>query len=225
MPPVVATLLLLLIVSAGPVATAHADVAKDAAARIGAALPAGLEVVDIIVPPSLAAARGEVAVAFAAAPRAGRVSVRLSVRDGARERSGWAQVELARPRPVLVAARALTSGKLVGAGDLTLVRRAVSSSRPAWRIAARALAGVAILRDVPAGSIVTDGDVAAPAPVPRGTRVAVVIARAGFAVSSPGVLERAARPGEPASARVDASRRIVSGRLIDGHTLQVEAMP
>ena len=189
------------------------------AQKVADAVPPGLGVAEIAVPAQLAAAGddAQVALKWLTAPRAGTSSVLLVLRRGARELGrGFARVKLAPLRRVLVAARPLAAGGAVAAGDLAIETRATDL---AWSIDPDALAGAAVLREVAAGAVVTERDVAPPPPVAAGTEVQVVVARGALRVAVSGILERPTRPGEPCTVRLSADHRILRGRLADRATV------
>lgn len=192
---------------------------ESAAARV---MPVDLAVTNVTIQSSLPWPRGAVAsVEWRTAPRAGRVSVRVAVYQ--KEKivgQGWAQLEIAAVRAVIVAKRAIRAGDPVSQGDIALERRP-SSENGAWEVDPAVLFGSPAMRDIRAGEIVTKLSVSGPPPIARGTGVDVVVRRGGVVVSTRGTLERAARPGEASSARTSAGL-LVKGRLTDGHTLLVE---
>ncbi|HKA86169.1 MAG TPA: flagellar basal body P-ring formation chaperone FlgA [Haliangiales bacterium] len=192
---------------------------EAAAARV---IPADLAVTGVTVPPSLPWPRGAVAsVEWRTAPRAGKMSVRVAVYQ--KEKivgQGWAQLDIAPVREVVVARRALRAGDPVAAADVARERRP-STEGGAWEVDPQVLVGSPAMRDIRAGEVVTKIMVAGPPPIARGTGVDVVARRGGVVVSTRGTLERAARPGEATVART-ASGLLVKGRLADAHTLIVE---
>ena len=197
------------------------------AERARAALPADLELVLVSLPSALEgidAEPGEVTLRWPRSPKAGRFTVPVAVRASAHrtgERKGWATLVVARRVQVLVAARALAAGASIGDDDVRLDWRAVADGG-GWRFAPSALVGASILTAVPAGAILDAAQVAAPAPLARGTEVAVVVSHGRVAVSTSGTLERAARLGEAANVRLASGRRVLSGHLIDARTFAVD---
>ncbi len=192
---------------------------EAAAARV---MPADLAVTHVTVPPSLPWPKGAVAsVEWRSAPRAGKMSVRVAVYS--REKivgQGWAQLDIAPVRDVIVAKRAIRAGDPLAAGDIALERRP-SADGGAWEVDPQVLVGSPAMRDIGAGEVLTKIVVAGPPPIARGSGVDVVAKRGGVVVSTRGTLERAARPGEATAART-ASGLLVKGRLTDAHTLLVE---
>jgi flagella basal body P-ring formation protein FlgA len=119
---------------------------------------------------------------------------------------------------VPVAARDLAAGAMLRAADLRVEARATAGG---WDVSPAALAGARLLRPLAAGQPIVEADVAVAAPVSAGTHVTVLVRSGRLTVSAEGVLERPARPGETAAARV--SGRLVRGRLAaDRQTLLVE---
>jgi flagella basal body P-ring formation protein FlgA len=193
----------------------------EVAALVTQALPAQLALTDVSAPASLAKRRGPVQVAWKSAPRAGRVSVLVTVGQGPTAARGWVSLELAEVRRVLVARRALAAGARLAAGDVRLELRPVEAGA-ALELDPAAVAGARLAADVPAGAPLPAASVTLLPPLARGTALRVVVRRGQVSVTTSGVLERAARVGERAGARVAPSERVLEGRLVDDHTLVVE---
>jgi flagella basal body P-ring formation protein FlgA len=204
-------LVILFILLAAVPAVASTD--KAAQARVEASLPADLAVVDMELPRSLAKANGDVSVNWTSPPRVGWVSVQMQVGS----KKGYARVQLAKVRSVAVAKRPLLKGAKVGAGDVAIEARGVADHDGLETLPV----GAEIVRDVPAGELVREADVARPAPLARGTKVLVVVRRGGISVSTSGQLERPARPGDETQVRL-AAGRLLAGRLTDSATVVVE---
>jgi flagella basal body P-ring formation protein FlgA len=190
---------------------------KAAQARVEASLPADLAVVKLELPRALARATGDVSVTWPSPPRLGWVSIQILVGS----RKGYARVQLQKVRQVVVARRPLLKGGRIGAADLAVEPRGVAEG-DGLETPPSALVGSEITRDVPAGELVRDADVARPAPLARGARVTVLVRRGNVTVSTSGQLERAARPGDETQVRLLAASRLLSGRLLDGATVLVE---
>jgi flagella basal body P-ring formation protein FlgA len=208
--------------AAAPI-TVATELESTVADRARTALPAELVLAAVHVPPAWKLAAGEtLAVEWRSPPRAGMMSVQLNVTrpDGTR-RTGWAQVELQALRPVLVARHALEPGELLTADDVEVAQRAVADGE-AVTMEASALAGAPVLRAIAQGAVIGTGDVTLPAPIGRGTELTVLVRHGRLTVATRGLLERAARPGERSSARIDDGRRLVFGKVVDGNTFAVE---
>ncbi|MSP59504.1 MAG: hypothetical protein EXR72_04020 [Myxococcales bacterium] len=194
----------------------------NAAQRVTESLPASIALLDITLPERLARMRADgVAVSWLAAPRPGTQSVTVTLRTGGREvAKGFARVELAPLRRVLVARRDLTAGAAIANGDLAVEDRAVrgGADRP---LDPAALAGATLNRSILAGSVVDADAIALSAPLPQGTPLKLIVRRGGAVITLAGLLERPARPGELAGARIPGDRRLVRGRLSDRTTLVV----
>ena len=221
-------LALALVLGLGRVAAAQpaADGLSNAVAeRVRATLPPELALVSTHAPMGWTfAPRDALSVEWKSPPRAGFVSVQISVRYADDStRTGWAQVELRGMRRVLVTRRPLVQGGTLMSEDLALELRPVAPNQ-GFAMSPDVLNGARILRDVPADEAITAADVVAPAPIGRGHEISVVIAHGRLRVEARGVLERDARPGEPASAKLSDGSRIVTGRLVDSNTLVVEGM-
>jgi flagella basal body P-ring formation protein FlgA len=193
----------------------------EVAAQVAAGVPAGLAIVDVSVPASLASARGEVAVELRGGLRAGRVSLKVTISRRGKVKNGWASVQLEALRPVLVARRPLAAGDALDARALTVEQRPVPAAS-ACDLPVTALSGAHVRTSVAAGEVVACGSIERAAPVARGASVRVLVRRGAVTVSAPGTLEASARPGELAQARLEGSQRLVRGRLADAGTLRLE---
>lgn len=198
-------------------------VEAQVAAAAARQLPAGLALTDVRVPRALAGAAdaADVVVTFVTAPRAGRASVKVALRDAAgHTRAGWATLVVARVRTVLVAARALPAGATLAAGDVITADR--PDGGPAGlELAPDALIGATLTDALAAGAALPAGAVTLPAPVARGAAVRVIVRRGAIAITARGTLERSARPGERVATRVAATDRVVEGRLVGADTVVV----
>jgi flagella basal body P-ring formation protein FlgA len=193
----------------------------EVAVAVIRALPTGLALTDVSAPSSLAKRRGKVQVAWKSAPRAGRVSVLVTVGEGAQSARGWVALELTEVRRVLVARRALSAGTRLGENDVRVEDRPAAAGA-ALELEPAAVVGASLSVDVPAGGALPAAKVSLPPPLARGTAVRVLVRRGAVTVAGRGVLERSARVGERAGARVEPSQRVLDGRLVDDHTLVVE---
>jgi flagella basal body P-ring formation protein FlgA len=187
-------------------------------AKLAPALPAGLDVARVHLPARLAALDVDPAKVVIELPRelrAGRPSIKLTVRGHAAVR---VPVAIAALTDVAIAQRELAIGDVIHDGDIAIERRAISD----LAIAAPAtLVGATLTRAIAAGAPIGARDVALPPPLPRGTQVAIDVRRGAVRVRGTGTLELAARPGEPASARLAATKLVVHGRLAAPATLIV----
>jgi flagella basal body P-ring formation protein FlgA len=212
---------------AAPATAGAAPLDTIVAARARAALPADLELVEVVLPESLAAIdtdAGAVSLRWPSSPRAGRFTVPVTVTTAGRERKGWATLVVARKVQVLVASRALKAGATVGAGDVRLEWRAVADDA-GWRFAPSGLSGAAVLVAVAAGELLGPTAIAEPAPIARGTEVEVVVSHGRVSVVTTGTLERAVRLGERATVRLASGRRTVDGYLVDANTFVLGVAP
>jgi flagella basal body P-ring formation protein FlgA len=212
-------LLVLLTVLAAP-AMGRADPLEDRVAdQIRGTIPAELALVSLTIaaPASVraAAAAAGPTIVWRGAARAGIATVGVN----AGPHRLWARVELRAVAQVVVARRALRAMAVVNAGDLAVEGRPVEPGQgltvdPAF------LVGASVARDVPAGTVVRGTDLVLPAPIARGTEVKIVVPVGPNArITTSGVLERAARPGEATAARLDG--RLIPGRLVDATTFVV----
>ncbi|TMQ11315.1 MAG: flagellar basal body P-ring formation protein FlgA [Deltaproteobacteria bacterium] len=191
-------------------------------ARLAPSLPAGLEVARVYLPAGLASldtAPEAVAIELPRELRAGRPSVKLTVRG---HRSAWVPVAIAAAVDVAIAQRALAAGDVIAAGDVAIEHRAIADVAPA---PAAALIGATVTTAIAAGAPIGARDVALPPPLARGTQVAIDLRRGAVHIRGTGTLELSARPGEPASARLAATKIVVHGTLVAPATLVVGDLP
>jgi flagella basal body P-ring formation protein FlgA len=191
-------------------------------ARLDAALPAGLGVARIYLPASLARLDAEparVAIELPRELRAGRSSIKLTVRG---HRTAWVPVVVAMLTDVAVAQRELAVGDVIAGGDIAIERRALADVAPA---PPATLIGASVTTAIAAGAAIAARAVSLPPPLSRGTQIAIDVRRGAVHVRGTGILELAARPGEPASARLTATRIVVHGTLVAPATLIVGDAP
>lgn len=132
---------------------------------------------------------------------------------------GWrlfVPVKTRRSQTVLVLARGVAAGEVVGADAL------VAETRDASRIAGAAVAdpvqavGRVARRTLAAGSVLTAGDLAAPRLVRRGDQVALVSRRGGVEVRVAGRALGDAGEDERVAVENLSSRRVLQGRVGPG---------
>lgn len=189
-------------------------------ARLGPALPPGLDIARVHLPAQLArldTAPARVVIELPRELRAGRSSIKLTVRG----KTVWVPVAIAQLTEVAIARRDLATGDVIGEADIAIEHRAVDAAvaPPA------SLRGASVVRAITAGDPIAARDVALPPPLPRGTQVTVLVQRGAVAVRGTGTLELAARPGAPATARLAASKLVVHGRLVAPATVVVGGPP
>ncbi|MEJ7600389.1 MAG: flagella basal body P-ring formation protein FlgA [Kofleriaceae bacterium] len=133
-------------------------------------------------------------------------------------RTVFVPVTVGKQIEVAVLTRSLAVGDIVTAADFEVDLRA--TELPA--VSPQLLAGATVTRAVAAGAAVSSQDVTLPPPLPRGTPIKIELLRGSVRVRGTGLLERAARPGEPAIARLSHTRSIVRDTLRAPATLVVE---
>lgn len=191
-------------------------------AKLAPALPPGLDVARVYLPASLAAldvAPDAVAIEPPRELHPGRPSVKLTVRG---RRSAWVPVAIGVATDVAFARRALAAGDVITGDDIAIERRALGDVIAA---PTATLVGASVTTAIAAGAPIAARDVAMPPPLPRGTQVTVEIHRGAVHIHGAATLERAARPGEPAIARLAATRLVVHGTLVAPSTLVVGDSP
>lgn len=208
----------------------------EARRQIEATLPPHLAVIELVVPgpsfrriptsslsglPAKTSVAPALTVLWKTPPRAGTMTVELSLREGTENRRAWAHIKLAARRPILIATHALEAGIALAPDDVTTELRPCdpAAARGAClELDPRALTGARVLRAVREGDALSEDAIALPSPLARGTEVTLVVAHGGLRVSTAGVLERSARPGEETTFRVKGSNRAIRGTLIDTTT-------
>jgi len=202
----VASIALVAVAATRAVADPVEQVVRD---RIAAAIPSNLGIAQVYVPASLATADVDgstVAIDVPHELRAGRQSVKVTVKG----KTLWVPVAIAAISDVAIAQRALAPGDVIAAGDIAIERRAVADSAAASVIT---IVGSTVTRPLAAGTAIAPRDVALPAPIARGTQLAIEVHRGAVVVRGTGILEASARPGEPATARLVATKTLVRGVL------------
>lgn len=189
-------------------------------AKLQPALPAGLDVARVHLPPRLSALDidpAKVAIELPRELRAGRPSIKLTIAG----KTTWVPIAIAALTDVAIAQRELAPGDVIADDDIAVERRAVdlAVAPPATLI------GATVATAIAAGAPVGARAVTLPPPLPRGTQVAIDVRRGAVHVRGTGTLELSARPGEPASARLAATRQVVRGRLVAPATLIVGDSP
>lgn len=186
--------------------------------RLTPALPAGLDIAKVYLPANLAALSvdpSKVVVELPRELRAGRPSIKLTVRGRS---PVWVPVAIAATSAVAIAQRDLTPGDVITDDDLAVEQRAVTDFVPAIPAT---LVGASVTAAIAAGAPIASRMVALPPPLPRGSQVSVEIRRGAVLIHGVATLETAARPGEPASAKLAATKLVVHGTLVAPATLIV----
>jgi flagella basal body P-ring formation protein FlgA len=187
-------------------------------AKLAPGMPAGLDVARIYLPAALARLDldpAKVSIELPRELRAGRPSVKLTIRGRA---PIWVPIAIAAVVDVAVAQRDLATGDVIDEADFAVERRAVADVVAA---PIATLRGASVGRAIAAGAPIATRDVALPPPLARGTQIEIDVRRGAVHVRGTGILELAARPGEPATARLTATRLVVHGTLVAPATLIV----
>ncbi len=116
-------------------------------------------------------------------------------------------------KPVVVAARNLRRGEVLGAADLRLARVDTARLAGGFETEPQRVAGMRLQQPLPAGAVVAPGALAEPIAVERGERVTLVSIRGGMVVSMEGVAQTSARTGERVRVRNLGSGKEVEGRI------------
>jgi flagella basal body P-ring formation protein FlgA len=134
----------------------------------------------------------------------------------------WVPVAIAALSDVAIAQRALAPGDVLEDADLAIERRALADGGAA---PVATLIGARVAAPIAAGAPIGARDVTLPPPLSRGTQIAIDVRRGAVHIRGTGTLELAARPGEPASARLAATKLVVHGVLVAPATLVVGDPP
>lgn len=191
-------------------------------AKLAPIMPAGLDVARIYLPAPLARLDVDprkVVVELPRELRAGRPSVKLIVRGHA---PTWVPVAIAATIDVAIAQRDLAPGDVIGEADVALDHRAVAEFTAA---PSATVVGASVTSPIAAGAPIAARDVALPPPLTRGTQIEIEVHRGAVTIRGTGTLEAAARPGEPATARLAATKLVVHGTLVAPATLVVGVTP
>jgi flagella basal body P-ring formation protein FlgA len=138
------------------------------------------------------------------------------------DRAMLVRIDLAERQSVVVVRRTVAAGNPISADDLAPAFRAVDG---ALEVSPEAIAGAVARIELSPGHVVRAGDVELPPPVARGTMVTVRVQSPGVSVSASGRLEQTARPGEEVAVRVEATLRVLQGRLVGPSLVLVEGGP
>jgi flagella basal body P-ring formation protein FlgA len=179
--------------------------------RVAPALAGGLGVARVHIPAQLAKLDldpAHVAVEVPRELRAGRPSIKVTVRGRPAQ---FVPISIAQLAEVAIAQHALAPGAVIGAGDIVVEQRAIDGAAPA---PVNSVVGATVTRPLSAGAPIAGGDVALPPPLSRGAQVTVEIRRGSVRVRGAATLEAAARPGDPATARLSQMRTLVRGTLV-----------
>ena len=179
--------------------------------RIEPALQGGLGVAKVHVPVQLAKLDldpAHVTIEIPRELRAGRPSLKVTLRGRPAQ---FVPISIAQVTEVAIAQHQLAPGAVIGAGDVLVEQRALDGTTPA---SVNSVVGAIVTRAVAAGAPIGKGDVALPPPLSRGAQVTVEIRRGSVRVRGAATLEAAARPGEPATARLAQTKALVRGTLV-----------
>lgn len=115
---------------------------------------------------------------------------------------------------VVVAARRMGLGEVVGPGDVRLVRMRAERVRPGMAVDPGAVVGKALRRPVMEGAGFASSDLALPAVIERNATVTLVMEGPGMSLSAQGRAMAAAARGEVVAVMNLSSRAVVEGEAI-----------
>ena len=185
--------------------------------RAHAAVTGDLRVVGVVVPGYLAKVKHPraLSVRWRTAPRVGNMTVQVVVDTRRGERRGWVRLTIRARAKIAVARHDLPQGHVVARDDLEVVHRAVDGVPPPPPLA---LIGAKVTKAVAKQAVIRASDVQMPAPVARGTDVAVVVRRGRLEIRTRGVLQTASLPGRVVRIRLASSGKVAAARLVDRTT-------
>lgn len=196
-----------LVIIAMLAATASADPVGDAiTSQIDASLPKDLGTAQVFVPKALEhVAPDAIRVEPVAQPRAGRLSVKVI----AKHQTYWVPVAITKLVDVATLVHAVAAGTVLTEDDVEVSHRAFAGiPAPLAQVI-----GATVTEDLEAGTALGAHDLALQAPLPRGTRVSIELVRGNVHVTGSGVLELAARPGDPVTVRLAFNQTVVHGTM------------
>lgn len=117
----------------------------------------------------------------------------------------------------------LPSGAVIDAADLDVAFHAEARLRGDWVREAADLVGLQTHRPLAAGRPVVQAAVRAPTVIRRGDEVTLLYRRGAMTLEAVGRAQRDGALGERIPARNPATGTVVEGRVVDAHTLLLEA--
>jgi flagella basal body P-ring formation protein FlgA len=200
-------------------APVFADPVGDAiTAQLDAVLPHELGVAQVFVPKALeGVAPDAIRVEPPAEPHIGRPSVKVLVKHT----TYWVPVTLSKLVDVATLVHAVAAGTVLTEDDVAVEHRAFAGI-PAPLVQ---VIGATVLEDLDAGTPIGAHDLALQPPLPRGSHVSVEIVHGGLHIKGSGVLELAARTGEPATVRLAFNQTVVHGTMMSPGVVVVGETP
>jgi flagella basal body P-ring formation protein FlgA len=185
-------------------------------AQLERALPPHLALVEVEIPKHLPK-NVELLATFRSEPKPGRSLITLLAVDAQGNKTKtWANVKLALRTTVWIAKHDLAEGTVISIANAEPKMVLAEKEVPQLQL------GNPLLRARQSGETIGAEDVLLPPPLPRGTQLTIIAKIGAVEVSTSGTLERPARPGEIAVARISTVHRLIRGRLADRETLMVE---
>jgi len=199
-------------------AASAAPVADAITEQLDAALPKDLGTAQVFVPKALEhVAPAAIRVEPITQPRAGRLSVKVI----AKHQTYWVPVAITKLVDVATLVHAVAAGTVLAADDVEIRHRAFAGiPAPLAQVI-----GATVTEDLEAGTPLGAHDLALQPPLPRGTHVAVEIVRGSIHITGSGVLELAARPGDPVTVRLAFNQTVVHGTMTAPGTVVVGDAP
>jgi flagella basal body P-ring formation protein FlgA len=198
---------------------AAADPIGDAiTTQLDAVLPKDLGVAQVFVPKALdGVAPDAIRVEAPTQPRVGRPSVKVI----AKHRTYWVPVTLSKLVDVATLVHAVAAGTVLTEDDVEVEHRAFAGiPAPLAQVI-----GSTTLEDLDAGTALGSHDLALQPPMPRGSHVDVEIVRGGLHIKGSGVLELAARTGDPVTVRLAFNQTVVRGTMVSPGVVVVGDVP
>jgi flagella basal body P-ring formation protein FlgA len=188
--------------------SAFAEPVSDAiTAQLDAVLPKDLGVAQVFVPKALEGV--DVATIHVEAPREARAG-RPSIKVIAKHRTYWVPVTITKLFDVVTLVHAVAANTVLTEDDVEVQHRAFAGiPAPIAQVI-----GATVIEDLDAGTPLGAHDLVLQPPMPRGSRVDVEIMHGSLHIKGSGVLELAARTGEPCNVRLGFNQTVVHGTMV-----------
>jgi flagella basal body P-ring formation protein FlgA len=202
------SLLVIILLVASSASADPVDSVRDAiTSQLEAELPKDLGVAQVFVPKALAGVAIEtIHVEPPNEARAGRPSVKVI----AKHRTYWVPVTITRLVDVVTLVHAVAANTVLTDDDVEVQHRAFAGI-PAPLVQ---VVGATVLEDLDAGTPLGAHDLVLQPPMPRGSHVEIEIIRGSIHIRGSGVLELAARTGEPCNVRLVFNQTVVHGTMV-----------
>ncbi|MFQ5672639.1 MAG: flagellar basal body P-ring formation chaperone FlgA [Nitrospinales bacterium] len=155
--------------------------------------------------------------------RAGRIPLMAKIKvDGVLKRGVWLTAFVKAYSDVVKTRHPLRGGQIVTADDVVLERQLMNSTNARAATTLDEVVGFKALRNLGAGVVLTP-DVLRQVPlVKRGDRVRLIVEKGIMKITALGVVKENGFRGNFVKVENIRSKKVVYGRVVDSHTVQVE---